>query len=698
MLPKRKLLVLMFLLGLAATGLALAACGTAGQGTTSATQPAAAKPKLNATITQVAIGSDGKVTVSYKLTDADGKPITRNQLDANRERFSIARIATAQDAGYTQWLSYIVSDVKGAVYKLNGKDTQPALAQVTGVPVSAADSTGTYTEVKPGEYTYTFKTTLPADFDKNATTRVLYQASSDNRTTVVNATYDFVPAGGSVKTTREVVNTANCNQCHDPLSAHGGSRRDTKLCVVCHTPQNIDPNSGNSVDFKVFIHKLHDGSSLKSVKAGKTYNIGTNDFSGIAWPQDVRNCTTCHSNAANADNYKTNPSRAACGSCHDQIDWTTGKSTIAGLPDHPGGPQTNDAGCKSCHQPDSGKEFDASIVGAHTIPAKSKQLKGVNFTLKAAVVKPGQPATVDFNVKDNAGNAIDPNTMNSLAINIAWPTTDYASNVNETVNSIPAANAAPFVRGGTLTSLGNGDYRYTFAAKVDPSWNKGTVGVGIGGYKSATIKGNYGKDTVVREGSVNPVLYVLVDGSSPVARRTVVNRDKCNSCHLDLGSPAGLAIHGGSRRNPQFCVQCHNVNLNDEARHPKDQMPPESLHWDYLIHSIHMGSDRAVATNFNGAINTKDIGFPGNQADCLKCHNPGTYSLPLPAGVSPQVVTQGGKVVSTTQPITAACKGCHASQKFDSHVTSMSSPDKPENCADCHGTGKPMDVVKVHAQ
>ncbi len=697
MFSKRKSVLLVLPLLLAATALVLAACGgTSGQ-TTTVPRAAAAKPKLNSTITQVDIGSDGKVTVSYKLTDADGKPVGRSQLDANRERFSIARLVTDQTTGYTQWLSYVVADVKGAVYKLNGKDTQPALVQVTGVPVSSADSAGSYTEIKPGEYTYTFKTALPADFDRRATTRVLYQASSDNRTTFTNATYDFVPAGGTTKT-REVVSTSSCNNCHDPLSAHGGSRRDTKLCVVCHTPQNIDPESGNSVDFKVFIHKLHDASSLNAVKAGKTYNIGTSDFSDVTWPQDVRNCTTCHSNAPDADNYKNNPSRAACGSCHDQIDWTTGKSTIAGLPDHPGGPQTNDAGCKSCHQPDSGKEFDASVVGAHTIPAKSRQLKGVNFTLKAAVVKPGQQATVDFNVKDNAGNPIDPNTMNSLAINLAWPTSDYAANVNETVNSIPAANAAPFVRGGTLTPLANGDYRYTFSAKVDQSWNKGTVGVGIGGYKNTTIRGNYGKDTVVREGNVNPVLYVSVDGTAPLPRRTVVSRDKCNSCHLDLGSPAGLAIHGGSRRNPQFCVQCHNVNLNDEARHPKDQMPPESLHWDYLIHSIHMGSNRAAATNFNGAINTKDIGFPGNPADCLKCHNPGTYSLPLPSGVSPQTVTQGGKVISTTQPITAACKGCHAGQQgFDAHAASMTTADKGETCANCHGTGKPMDVAKVHS-
>jgi OmcA/MtrC family decaheme c-type cytochrome len=654
---------------------------------------------LKVNITKVDISADGHITVAYSLTDNSGAPVGHDKLDASRERFSIGRIVTDPATGYTQWLSYVLSDVQGAVYKLNGKDTQPALAQVTAVPASTADSTGVYKEIAPGQESYTFSTVLPANYDKNATTRVIYQGSKDNRVSLANATFDFVPAGGPVSVTRQVIATDNCNKCHDPLVAHG-ARYDTKMCVVCHTPQNIDPASGNIVDFKNFIHKIHDDSSLPSVKSGKIFNVGATDFTGITFPQDVRNCTTCHSNAPNADNYKTNPSRAACGSCHDQIDWTTGKSTIAGQPDHAGGPQADDKNCKLCHIPDSGQEFDASIVGAHTIPAKSKQLKGVNYTLVAASVQPGQKPTVDFSIKDNAGNPIDPNTMDSLSLTLAWPTTDYSSNLIETVNTIPAPTVTtPFTRTGTLAAQGNGVYRYTFGAPVSADWKSGSAGVSIVGYKNTTIKGNFGKDTLVREGNVNPVIYVSVDSSAPVARRVVVDRNKCNSCHLDLGSPAGLAIHGGARRNPQTCVQCHIVNLDDAARHPQAQLPAESLHWDYLIHSIHMGNKRVTQINLNGAINTADIRFPGNPADCLKCHNPGTYTLPLPAGVLAQNVTGGGKIISTTQPITAACAGCHAGDPlnggFEAHAKSMTT-DKGETCADCHGTGKAVDMAPLH--
>ena len=88
---------------------------------------------------------------------------------------------------------------------------------------------------------------------------------------------------------------AACNQCHDPLSAHGGSRQDVKLCVTCHQPQTVDPDTGNTVDFKVMVHKIHRGASLPSVEAGTPYIIignsqSVHDFSDVVFPQDIRNC------------------------------------------------------------------------------------------------------------------------------------------------------------------------------------------------------------------------------------------------------------------------------------------------------------------------------------------------------------------------------------------------------------------------
>ena len=113
-----------------------------------------------------------------------------------------------------------------------------------------------------------------------------------------NDVFTFVPNGSAVKVTRSVVATNACNQCHDPLIGHGGSRLVVELCIMCHTPQTINPDTQLTQDMKVLIHKIHMGSSLPSVKAGTPYRIwhrgAWSDFSTVVFPQDVRNCTTCH--------------------------------------------------------------------------------------------------------------------------------------------------------------------------------------------------------------------------------------------------------------------------------------------------------------------------------------------------------------------------------------------------------------------
>lgn len=672
-------------------------------------------PGLKLEITKVEIPTDNKPVVTFKLTDDKGNPVKVADLDAGSLRFTLAKIVEDKDTKLTRYESYITGEVKGAEFTVKGEKKQPALAS-TIQPLSAMDSGGKLAETDIG-YTYVFTNTIAANFDKSATHVVGGQATRNNREFAGNAVYSFVPAGGT-PTSRQVVAIESCNQCHDPLSVHGGSRRDTRLCVLCHTSQNIDPESGNTPEFKVMIHKIHRGRNLPSVKAGQPYYIvGVRqtvfDFSEIGWPRDVRNCTTCHGAPPvgmkaedwakiappQADNWKTAPSRAACSSCHDSIDWETGKARYGGK-DHAAGPQKDDTQCKACHPPDSGQEFDVSVVGAHVIPERSKQLKGVNFALDGATVKPGEKPQVDFSIKDNAGAALDPSKLDYLEITLAHPTTDYAHRITEVVNQIPAAGQPPFTRAGTLSDLGGGKYRYTFVTPIDAGW-KGSAAVGIAGYKNTTIKGSGGKDVVVREGNVNPVIYASLDGAQATPRRTVVKRENCNQCHLDLGNPAAISIHGGIRRSTEYCVLCHNANHTDEARRPKEKMPPESVQYKYMIHSLHMGEERAVPTEFIGfvAAKTAEVFFPtpGGQRNCSKCHEGQSYTIPLPSGVLPMTVTQGGQVVSVTQPITAACKACHIGRPgFDAHVATMTSTTAGEACAACHGRGKEFAVEKVH--
>ena len=75
-------------------------------------------------------------------------------------------------------------------------------------------------------------------------------------------------------------------------------------------------------------------------------------------------------------------------------------------------------------------EFDASILGAHTIPDTVAGVPGLNFTLtKVTRRRPARSPTVTFTVKDNAGNRIPMSTFpparGSLSLTMAGPTTDY---------------------------------------------------------------------------------------------------------------------------------------------------------------------------------------------------------------------------------------------------------------------------------
>ncbi len=647
--------------------------------------PAAPGAGLKAEISKVEIGADNKPVVTFKVTDAQGNLMRNSNLDANSFRFAISKVNTDKDSGLTSYESYITRTVTGGTFTLNGKSQQAALPSAVQ---ATTDSGGKLTETDTG-FTYVFSSTIPANYDKAATTVVGLQTSRDNRATAANATFAFVPAGGT-PAVRQVVKIDACNQCHDPLTAHG-ARVDTSYCVLCHSPQSTDVNSGGTVDFKVMIHRLHDAPNLSSVQAGKPYFVNSVDFSNVGFPQEIRNCTTCHQpGTANADNWKTAPSRAACGSCHDNIDWTTGKN-------HPAGPQPNDNACKGCHQPDSGKEFDASIVGAHVIPNDSKQLRGVKFAIVGVTdTKPGQNPTVTFNIKDKDGKTIDPKDFNSLSLVMAGPTTDYANAWSESL--VISATVSTKAK-----DAGSGNYTYTFTNTI-PADAKGSFAVSMQGYINTTVKkadgsalmGADGKTPlVVRDAGFNPVFYFGVTDAKAVARRAPVDRNNCNKCHHDLGNPAGLSIHGGSRMNTDFCVFCHNPNGTDEAMRPADKGTPTSIEFDYLIHSIHKGDQRTtpfVVYGFGNSVNDfSEVAYPGKLDDCQKCHVVGANLLPLKKAL-PQTVTQKGAVVSVTQPITAVCSGCHDTAPAKGHIGLMTTSANVETCAVCHAEGRQFAV------
>ncbi|NRF71077.1 OmcA/MtrC family decaheme c-type cytochrome [Aquincola sp. S2] len=453
---------------------------------------AALAPKV--TIGKVTIAG-GPPTVDFAVTDVDGNAIiglgstaksaTASVASYPNIAFSLAKLVPGSNGSPSKWVSYIVTTV-------------PSTTAAAAPTRPTTDNTGTLVDNRNGTYKYMFyrdvtkvKDAVAAmtvsgsnnkadlgdlTYDANLTHRLTLQLSGNAPGTGTNtanavqvtpgvplvkpvdAIHDFIPATGKPvgagDASREIVATAKCNECHQKLGGipgdspessgagfHGGSRNETRYCVVCHTDQrkygrseakydaatrkftsNTEVVDGRAVgDLPNHIHKTHMGAHL----AKQNYNYGGVQYNHVKFPQDIRNCTKCHDGSttstaktAQGDNWKNVPSRLACGACHDGINFATGKGvTIAdaakGLASsthgHVGGAQGDDSLCALCHKP-------AAIDLAHlpvTPPSASNSLLagGTNSNTNAAWIAsntsrlPPGAIKVSYDIKSVALNA-----------------------------------------------------------------------------------------------------------------------------------------------------------------------------------------------------------------------------------------------------------------------------------------------------
>jgi len=644
------------------------------------------RPGLNlkiASVTNFAAGQ--KPVVEFFITDDLKGPLDRNGL-VTPGVCSFRFIPALWNPATRRYLNYI------------GYNSDP-----TKNANPSRDNTGTYQDLEVGHYKYTFANALPATMDATKP-HTLAAMGSRNTTDIIGKQYyavpqylDFIPSTNAAATTFNAMTVARCNQCHDPIAPHGGNYRDIKTCVLCHNPNNMTgliqitagepPEQRSRYDGQIFFHAIH---------AGKDLEVAPD----ITYPQDIRNCATCHDPAAvGGASWYTYPSTAACGSCHNDVNFTTGAN-------HAAGPAA-DGSCATCHQPQGSVEWDAGIKNAHIVPLHSSQLKGYKASIISVTnVGPGKKPVVTFKLQNGDNTPIDPGYFKVAAngtINIilGGPTSDYT-------NPGELAAGQPF-REPMQTATYNaadGTAVYTFTEAI-PAAAKGTYAFSIETRRAYTLNPAPKQGpTAVNEGAPNQVFYAAVTGTTVVPRRTVVQLTKCNACHQDLNVTFS---HGNQRITIEHCVICHNPQGSDIGRRPADGSanPGESIEFARMIHRIHTGNNLEqdfTVYGFGGAVSTfNDVGYPGDRRNCLACHvNAATYTLPLP--ITNQPVVTDRDFFSPMGSATAACTGCHDSRDVVSHAFINTSffPKNPtvpaEACATCHGTGADLDVVKVHAR
>jgi OmcA/MtrC family decaheme c-type cytochrome len=677
------------------------------------------RPGLSITINSASISSAGVITVTYTLTDPTGLPLDAAGI-TTPGAVSLAYVAAYIPKGQEQYVAYTTASATG---KALGTITRPNFE--LGAPA---------TLVGPGQYQYTFTAKAPGGFDATATTTVAVDGNRNLTafnlgTNYAGATFNFVPNGAAVGVTRDVIKTASCNTCHDQLAFHGGYAHGMEMCVMCHQPQNLDPTTGNSLDLKVMAHKIHMGSQLPSVVGTTTtpgvpyqiagYGGSMSNFSTVVDPADPRRCEVCHDQtkgAVQAKAFLTEPSRAACGACHDDVNFATGVN-------HAGGFQADDTQCANCHIPKGETPFDASILGAHVVPADTAALypqnpdtllAGFNLAITGVTnTLAGQAPTVAFTLTDDGGNNIAPSKASTLQFTMAGPTTDYgAVSFGSDTTGTPgyvtesAAKAA-------CTSTGNCSYTFTH---VIPTGSTGTYTIGGEARMTVTVLAGTTSSQSVTEAATNPVVNFSVDGSAVAPRRTVIAIANCNACHV------ALSLHGGLRNQVQYCVLCHNPSNTDASTRAtatvasyKNQAP-QGINFALMVHRLHDGVNAVPAgartpyivvghggnlSDFSGVL------FPamspsGNATymqDCSLCHVKGSEQV-MPIGLNQVQDPQGwiqAITKNTVQPASSACSGCHVSEGESSHF--LANTDAlGESCAVCHASGAAYSVDSVHTE
>jgi OmcA/MtrC family decaheme c-type cytochrome len=700
---------------------------------------------INAEITAVTVPEDGQPVVDVFLRDEQNRELSG--LPAGNIRFVLARLEPGVNGKSSSWRA-----ITRRSEAFPGDPAPTPADRVTGTGpknqgYTETATAGTWTDNKNGTFRYRFAKSLKGDADAPYDANLAHRVGLEIRTSpnvaptnipANNATYTFRPSDGALleQSGREIVDNDTCNACHDNLSFHGDARFDLKYCASCHEANSFDAQSGNSLDLKVMIHKIHAGSDLPSVKAGGFYGIfgrgnTFTDYSEVAFTQDLRNCQTCHqesdTDTPQASNWRITVNRESCGSCHDNVNFDTGAN-------HAGVAATDDQ-CGTCHGPNSSiSNGNLRPQVVHVDPIAAAGAKFKYEVLQVVDTAPGQAPTVTIRVVDPTnGNAPydikanpgpfqgDPGA--SLAVDIAWSTRpDFTNTGSGSATATTGSPAQPFRIDFKATAVPDpafpGGFKAT-ALRAIPADATGSGSALIEGRPTVDVDGNGTRERIPVASAGKA--FAITD-AAPVAYREVVDIAKCNDCHKQL------TLHGEGRTgNAELCATCHNPNATDIARRVAGSnceavtgtLDDQSIDFKFMVHAIHAGAIAGykVCGYNNTGYDFSYVTYPGKLNNCEGCHLPDTYYPPDAAtalattidaapAANPDRSTPLGDTAIT--PATTVCSTCHTSAVAKAHMeqnngsfTAVKAADStialpPETCGTCHGPGRSADVKTVH--
>ena len=229
--------------------------------------PVASAQFIRSSIVSATIPEDGKPVIEVRLENESGQPLIG--LQAANISFVLARLEPGINGKSSTWRAIT-------------RRTEPFPGSPTPVPASAVTGTGPTNQATTepatrgkwvegnqanGQYFYTFAQSVMGIDDIPFDPSLVHRVGLEIRLKPAGAA-DYIPAnnavrtgapttGGSADSGREIVDNDTCNACHDNLEAHGNARFDLQYCAMCHESYSFDAQTGNTIDLKVMIHKIH---------------------------------------------------------------------------------------------------------------------------------------------------------------------------------------------------------------------------------------------------------------------------------------------------------------------------------------------------------------------------------------------------------------------------------------------------------
>ena len=338
-------------------------------------------------------------------------------------------------------------------------------------------------------------------------------------------------------------------------------------------------------------------------------------------------------------------------------------------------------------------------------PAPYAEAEELLATITSVTLDENDRAVVDFQLTNGSGTAIVDLELDNVRFVISKlqvsPLGNLTGSWQSYINRIEAYNAwgvvdvgtedrlqATYERGENFVNNQDGTYQYTFDQSLtdlpaDILAQAETEGLDLSYDSNLTHR-----VAIQFDGNPNTTANPFYDwvpangATSAIFTMDIAATANCNACHDPLG------IHGGNRREIQYCVTCHNAGSTDAHT-------TNTVDMKVMIHKIHMGKNlpsvqeggKYNIIGFRGSDHDySQLGYPQDIRNCVNCH-----AGPITgAGRDDLVITAQGDNWAEYS-YTAACGSCH--ENAFGHMESQGD----ENCASCHSVeGRAGSIADSH--